>query len=110
MLLLLPYLPYDVQLIIFRDLHLMNMLEVMSELKKEMSDMTYILSYLQTRAFYPYQIRFKIFKMYNKDDNCMYCKNKVYRYIHYKLLTRCFEKIIKNQHIVFNDDDDIVLA
>lgn len=87
-------LPPDVDYFIYRYLHEMNMTDLISQLKKEMSNMNDILSYLQKSTFYPYIIRMKIFKNYYFRDDSLYCKNKVYRYIHYKLLSQCLMEMV----------------
>jgi len=97
--------PHDVEKIIYRNVHEMNIKEVMSQLQKEMFQMNDIFLYLQKRAFYPYIFRFKIFKRYFLKETSLYCTNKLYRYIHYKLFSRCLPSIIKNQHIIFDDSE-----
>jgi len=85
--------PYDVEKLIYRNVHEMNILEVLSQLKREVSKTNDILFYLEKRAFYPYLIRYKIFKLYYFKKTSLYCMNRVYSYIHHKLLSRCLQSI-----------------
>lgn len=89
------HLPYDVEKRIYRNVHEMNILEVISQLKKEIHQINDIFFYIQKKNFYPYPSRFKIFKEYYLKETSLYCTNKVYKYIHYKLLYRCLQSIIK---------------
>lgn len=89
-------LPYDIEKHIYRNVHEMNIVDVMSQLKKEIWQMNNILFYLLVKSScYPYLIRFKLYKHYYFKGTSLYCRNKVYRYIHYKLFSRCLQSIIK---------------
>jgi hypothetical protein len=93
-------LPGDVENLIYRNVHEMNMLEVTLQLKEEVWRMNTIICYIKKRSFYPYRIRFKIFKEYYFKETSFYCRNKVYRYIHHKLLSRCLQPIYLINHLL----------
>lgn len=100
-------LPMDVEVLIYRYLHEMKMIEVLRSLGHDLSQSKLILDYFQRKSYYPYLIRHKLYnsEFFTKISS-KYFKNKVYKYIHYKLLTRCLLSIVKNQHILFEDDDE----
>jgi hypothetical protein len=95
------YLPHDVEKLIYRNVHEMNMREVMTQLREGFCEMNDVLLYLQRKAFYPYRIRLYILKEYAFKETSIYYSNKVCRYIHYKLFSRCLQLVIRNQHIIF---------
>lgn len=104
---LLSPLPMDVEVLIYRYLHEMKMIEVLRSLRHDLSQSKLILDYFQRKSFYPYLIRHKLFKSkFFTKMSAFYFKNKVYKYVHYKLMLKCFPSIItriKNQHIMFSD-------
>lgn len=85
--------PYDVEKLIYRNVHEMNMLEVMSQIKKEVCELNNIIYYLQKRVFYPYSICLKIFKKDYFNETSLYCRNKIYRHVHHKLFSQCLKYI-----------------
>lgn len=88
--------PYDIELMIFRYIHEMNMCNVRSELLQSMFLMQHSMSYLQKRD----SISYNLFnRLYKRIDN-RYVKTKIGKYIHYKGMLRCFRYIIKPTHII----------
>lgn len=99
-------LPEDVELMICRYVHEMNMNEVLPSLKEDFLTFNLVFNYLQRRTFYPYLIRHRLYKSdFFTKISSKYLQDKVYKYIHYKLLSRCLLDISRmgNQHIIFED-------
>jgi hypothetical protein len=87
-------LPEEVEMIIYRYVHELNFLEVRVQLEERCyDDMVKLFMYFQTRVFYPYSIIKRLGKSLNE---CIYWRTKIDKYIHYKLLSRCFKDINKN--------------
>jgi len=88
-------LPYEVELIIYRYFHELNMIELKKELKSQHKQIDFTMTYLQNRSFYPYYIYNRL-KIYG-----VYAKNKISKYVHRKKLSRCLLSIIKPVHIFY---------
>lgn len=108
---LLTLLPEDVEQLIYRYVHEMAMSDVLRSLQQSTKLFNLIFQYLQRRAFYPYLIRYRLYNsVFFNEISSNYFTNKVYKYIHYKLLSKCLLSIttittitMPNQHIVFDD-------
>ena len=90
--------PYEIELIIYRMVHEMNMIELRKELKNDLQNMNETLVYFQRRVFYPYFLWNRLGKTFRN----IYCKQKIDRYVHYKKFTKCLIQLIKpKQHIIY---------
>ncbi len=102
-------LPEDIEQLIYRYVHQMNMSDVLQSLHQSIKQFNLIFQYLQRRAFYPYLIRHRLYNSeFFTEISSNYFTNKVYKYIHYKLLSKCLLSItttLPNQHVVFDDNE-----
>lgn len=81
-------LPLDVELIIYRYVHEMNMINVLKEIVEQNTCLENIMKYFKKSAFYPYTIA----KRLVKSNKSIFYKNKIQKYVHYRLL----QKVIKS--------------
>lgn len=82
--------PKDVALIIYKFLHELNMNEVLTQLIEQDFILQNIMTYLKKRSFYPYSIS----KRLDYKNKSFYYKNKIQKFIHYKLFSKCLKEII----------------
>lgn len=87
------YIPYDIQLIIYRYLHELYMIDIVKEIENIKNDIS-ILNYLREKVLYPYIFWNRINKMINNK----YYMTVIDRYIHRKRMVkslrclRCLKK------------------
>lgn len=93
----LPYLPYEVELIIWRFLHEMKMSDVLQELKEECDVLEKVMSYLNRRnTFCPLEL----IKRIMKSNRSIFYKNKIQRHVQHKVYMRCIKRI-KHMNYLF---------
>jgi hypothetical protein len=78
------YIPYDVELIIYKNLHELYMIEVCKEMIKIEKNDIIFLTYFQEKALYPYILWNRMIK-YNYNS---YYKKVIDKYIHRKRMFR----------------------
>lgn len=88
-------LPYDIELIIYKYIHELNLYTVLNQLKKEYNDYNMINNFVKKRVPYHYRICFR----YRKDMNFFIIK--IFKHIHYKKFYKCLYHIIKPIHLYF---------
>ncbi len=87
---MLSHIPYDIQLIIYRYLHELNMKDVLNELVFIINKKENILNYLKKKSFYPYILWNRMIPITNN------YYMEIDRYIHQKRLKRTIKEFIFN--------------
>ncbi len=95
--------PDEIELIICRYVHELRYCDVMVQMSEQCyDDMIKMFKYFRKSVFYPYTLIKRIGQNLN---HSIYWRRRLDKYLHYKLLSRCFKDIIKPDHTIFIDDD-----
>jgi len=82
------YIPYDINLLIYKYLHELNMIDIRNEINHIKNDIK-ILNYIKDRTFYPYNLWNKITKI--KTNNCY--AMIIDKYVHKKRMIKTFKEM-----------------
>ena len=83
------YMPYDINLIIYKYLHELYMIDICKEINHIENDIK-ILNYIKERVLYPYNLWNKITKI--KTNNCY--TMIIDKYIHKKRMVKTFNEML----------------